>query len=424
MDLVRNFVTGSADAASLNSKIANVTVENPEPVKSERKRNKKKSDPKKELKIMMDRYIMYLNTEDTDDLEDFIAFLTCYMGDDFDKEYYFNSTLVLIMRKLIEFEYCIDSDSIIKLMECVSANDKIKANTISEFIAYLDKNTDSILNENMNLSVVVIHSAIIGNNLWISEETYVMFVSLMVKFIDMELYKGNMIITTILRCVNDIIARYPYFENIEVKSLIDKFIEGCNHLGLIGLDCNYENMSSNLIGKLYDNVITKPYRKSGLDSLSSYHTFIDRMNIGGKTLIIDGKNIFHDTAGKERKYINIKGLRKYIISEKEKKYSDHEYKSIYVVFYCEHYKVLEEHLKDLIEHKNHNSIEFCAHLHILLSPMKQNDDVLTLHLWLSGMNNYILTKDNFTDHAKSFHSDCYLYENWNYYYTSRVVAKY
>lgn len=421
MDLIRQFVIGSADAADLNSKIVNVS---PEQSKVQHKRRKKKSDPKKELKIMMDRYIINLNIKDKDDLEDFIAFLTCYMGDDFDREYYFNSTLVLIMRKLIEFEYYIDTDSIVTLMERVSANDKIKANTISEYIAYLDKNSSRILSENMNLSIVVIHSSIIGNNLWISEETYVMFISLMLKFIDMKLYKDNMIIVTILTCVNEIIVRYPYFENKAVRSIIDGLVAKCYGLGLIGLDCNYDEMSSKLIGILYDNVVAKPYRRSGIDSLGSYQTFVDDMKNDGKNLIIDGKNIFHDTSGKEKKYINIKGLRKFIMNEKEKKYTDHEYKSIYVVFYCEHYKVLEEHLKDLIERKNHNSIEFCAHLHILLSPMKQNDDVLTLHLWLSGMNNYILTKDNFTDHAKSFHSDCYLYENWNYYYTSKTVSKY
>jgi len=425
-EIIDGLIANSADASAFNSFLqSKKTDENgtTKPFKKERRRGKK-NDPKKEIKVMIDRFIMNLDVDDEDDLDDLIAFMSCYISDEFGNENYFNSTLVLTIRSLIAFKYYIEIDSIINLIEKVANNDRVKANTIDVFIDYLDTYCDHMETENMNLSIIVIHSNIIANNLWISEVSYVKLIELMRKFIGMNLHKNNLIMTTILTCIDTIIKRYPYFENIETRTIIDSLIKECTDNKLTGLDCNYDKMGSDLTAIVYHNVITKVYRNSGVDELGCYNSFVEKMN-KGKTLIIDGKNIFHDTSGKERKYINIKGLTKFIKDERDKKYSEREYNRIYVVFYCEHYKVLMENLKELIEsNDNYSSIKFCDNLYIVLSPMKQNDDVLTLHLWLSRAGNYILTKDNFTDHAKTFHSNTYLYELWSYYYSRMLVNKY
>jgi hypothetical protein len=425
--IIKDLITTSAEVVSLNNLIEKKEVvehiDENTVVKTHNTRYNKKVDPKKEYKILLDRFIINLNNTDEDDLEDFIAFLTCYLDEKYDDENYFNSTLVLILRKLVDFNNYIDIESIVKLFERVNDNDKIKGNAIVGLINYIDSFYERLVIENMNIIVIVIHSCIIKNNLWISEESYVRLIGLMSKFIDRGLHNNNIIMTSLLMCIDNIIKRYPYFENISVRTEINKLITKCNSVGLVGLDCKFNNMSSNLINIVYDNVITKVHRKSGIDLLNGYNSFVEQLN-KGINLIIDGKNIFHDTSASDCKYINIKGLYKYIKGEKIKKYSDREYNHIYIVFYSNHYKVLESHLKDLIESSDHNSIKFCDHLHIILSPVNQNDDILTLHLWLSKPNNYIMTKDNFTDHVKSFHSDQYLYEIWCYYYGSKVVYKY
>ena len=425
-ETIDKLISNSADAISLNSFIktgeGDVAADASQTHVKKRKRSKK-GDPKKEFKIMIDRFIMNLNADTDDDLDDFITFMNCYTDDEFDKEHYFNSTFVLIMRKLIAFDYYIDKDDIINLFKYVTANDRIKANTIDVYIDYLEHNCKTMKMDDMNMSITIIHSNIIGNNLWISEVNYLKLIELVQNFILMDFHKGNLIITTILTCIDAIIKRYPYFEKPEIKKEIDSLVRNCFENDLVGLSCDYDSMSANLVSLVYHNVITKVHKDYDIDELGRYKSFVDQFGIG-KNLIIDGKNIFHDTSASDKKYINFKGLSKFIEVEKEKKYSERTYNKIYVVFYCEHYKVLKAQLKDLIESSDYNSIKFCDHVYIVLSPVKQNDDVLTLHLWLSRAGNYIMTKDNFTDHAKTFHSNTYLYEIWCYYYSNMLVNMY
>lgn len=435
--IIDNLISNSTDAFSLNKLLsgnddkhaddnpsADKDITNrPKKGRVRRKKHEKKHDSIKEFKINLDRFIMNLDSTDKEDLNDLIAIMTCYLDDEFPYNHCFNSTMVLIIRQLISFGYYIDIDSIIKMIEKISKNDKIKSNSIAEIIEYLMTYIDNATKDNMNTIIITIHSIMIGNNLWITEDTYLNIINLMIKYFEKGLHVDNIIITTVLTCVNTIIARYPYFEKVAIKATINSFVAKCDELKLVGLDINYDVMSDHLIKLVYDNVVTKIHRNSGLDELGQYGKYIDQMNIG-QNLIIDGKNIFHNTSGKDQKYINFSGLIKFIGKEKDKKPIERTYNRIYVVFYCEHYKVLKDKLNDMIESSDHNSIKFCDHLYIILSPIKKNDDILTLHLWLSKHNNYLLTKDNFTDHAKSFHSNIYIYENWNYFYMNRLVKCY
>jgi len=119
----------------------------------------------------------------------------------------------LIMRKLITFDYYIEIDSIVELIEKVSTNDRVKANTIDVFIEYIDTYHNQMESGHMNLVIIVIHSTIIGGNLWISEANYVKLIELIKKFISNNFHKDNLIITTSLTCIDTIIKRYPYLKS-------------------------------------------------------------------------------------------------------------------------------------------------------------------------------------------------------------------
>lgn len=382
----------------------------------------------------IDNYIINLNKLEIDK---FILFINKYSNNLFSNKFYVNSTLSLSIRKLIEFNIYCEIEYLNNLFNLVSINHKIKANSINDFINYI-----YIFNENISLYDFIIINKIIANNLikydlWLKKEFYVKYIHFTKNFINILNFKSESYFNCsnnkyivkfpdIIRCfsnIRDIIFRFPYFQELDLKDDILNINFKISLYNKTNVEVLYNKKLNKLVKSNWDNILSKYCESSKHPSkkkkwIKSYEIYTKKLETGNKNLIVDGMNTFYYSES-ILNGINLKKLNLFI----KKNLESNEYDNIIIVFYIKHYNIIKESQFDFqIKEIFANEIKINEKISIIFSPLYKDDDMLSLYLWLSSPNNYIMTKDNFTNHVKKFHDNLYNHGLWEYYILNKKIS--
>ena len=351
---------------------------------------------------------------------EFYDFICYYIKLDKNSPLFVNSTLSLILRKMIQLEYHLQVNTLDYLFKITR---KIKVNSINYLIDYVTNHIDILSNNDLILCINIIDRNTNNYNLWLTEEYYIKLVKLIKSILEQNtmqsiIYQISEKLTTI-----DLIYRYPYFEEGESKEITSWIIQ---KLKSNQKDINFDNLYNRKIRKLvkssWNYIFENTYKDSKHKSrkkkwIKEYESFVDTLSKSEeKNLIVDGMNTFYKSAESDT-YINIKLLLQFI-----KKYDLASYENVYIVFYVKHRELLEENLKNIIQKSNENHLDINDKIKIIFSPKYKDDDLLSLYMWLSNDKNYIGTNDEFKNHVKMFHSNLYQYGLWMYFLKTKKIS--
>ena len=121
-----------------------------------------------------------------------------------------------------------------------------------------------------------------------------------------------------------------------------------------------------------------------------------------KKLVIDGMNIVYNKNKVSNNYIDFKKLNCTLKANSN-------YNIIAIVFNIKHKATIEKYYE-----QNTSQKENIRNVKFIYSPRNHNDDILTLYIWLSDINNNLLSNDNYHDHVKHIHNNNYLINMFRY----------
>lgn len=304
---------------------------------------------------------------------------------------YINSSSIAVMIKhLINLEY---QSTLCTIMSIVKKVDKIKGCLIYNLMDY------AITLDDLKVGAIITEYAITQinlNELWIDEDK-------------IELVTQN---------VNHFA---PYFSNPkELATILSKFPH-LNHSGMSVVTDNIEIEPSAIYSSHLD-ILNKKIVKINGTKTASYFDELNRILQDGCNYIVDGRNMFFDTAIKDGKKGSHEPDADYLWKDKHMINIDkldsfihlHKEKHLVIVFYHIHQHVLSDIVEKYQATSNFN-VDF------VFTKSGIDDDKTSLYLWMKSSQNCLFTSDQFHDHVKNFHNSQFWYSFWQYHYKSKVL---
>jgi hypothetical protein len=305
-------------------------------------------------------------------------------------DYINSSSMAVMIKHLINLEY---QSTLYTLMSIVKKVDKMKGCLIYSLLDYAitldDLKVGSILTEYAITQIDL-------NELWIDEDK-----------IEMVIHNVNHFA--------------PYFTNPkELATILSKF----PHLdhSSIGIITNIPDINTALVYQTNLDILSKMIVKIKGTNVGSYFNELNDTLQDDSNYIVDGRNMFFDTAikngtkgshssdadyvWKDKNMINIKKFESFIHNHKDK--------HLVIVFYHIHRHVLNDIVEKYRTISNFN-VDF------VFTKPGIDDDKTSLYLWMKSSHNYLFTSDQFHDHVKNFHNSQFWYSFWQYHYNSKVL---
>ena len=306
-------------------------------------------------------------------------------------DYINSSSMSVMVRHLIELGY---QSTLYTLMSIIKKVDKVKGCLIYSLLEYAITLTD------LKVGAVISEYAITqidSNDLWIDEDR-IQLVTIVANYF--ESYFSNP------KSIALILSKFPHLDHSSIRIITDdKDINPS-----ITYDINLDTLSKKIV-KIKGSKITSYFRELN-------HVLQDGCNY-----IVDGRNMFFDTAvkgdnkkarsnpdvdylWKDKHMININKLDSFIHLYKEQ--------HLVIVFYHKHATILSEIVEKYRTASNFN-VDF------VFTKPGIDDDKTSLYLWMKNSQNYLFTCDHFHDHVKNFHNSQFWYSFWQHHYKSRVL---
>lgn len=319
-------------------------------------------------------------------------------------DYINSSSMAVMIKHLITLKFQTTVDT---MMTIVTKVDKVKNCLIYALLDYamtLSNNSDgAIITEN---TIKLLKTT----NLWIDTDKIDIIITIVNHF-------SPYFVNT--RSIAMILANYPNLDHSRISIIVDN--------PDITPDYYYQQHLDTLNQK-----ITKCQRGKNVD----YFSNLDDILQEGPNYIVDGRNIFYDTAianttgGDKETVSNTGELQKKVSSDKMLNYvwKDHhmintdkinafinQYKDhhLVLVFYHIHRRVLKD-LADKYQADSNFNVDF------VFTKNGIDDDRTSLYLWLKNNNNILFSIDHFDDHVKHFHDDKFWYPYWKHHYHMMV----
>lgn len=306
-------------------------------------------------------------------------------------DYINSSSMSVMVRHLIELGY---QSTLYTLMSIIKKVDKIKGCLIYSLIEYA--NTLDDLKVGASITEYAI-TQIDSNELWIDEDKIELITTSTNHFSS---YFSNP------KSIAIILSKFPHLDHSSI-TIISSSTDVCPRTTY---DTNLDILSKKII-KMKGSKVTSYFRE------------INQTLQDGCNYIVDGRNMFFDTAiksgdkkkrsnpdtdylWKDKHMININKLDSFI----------HRYKDnhLIIVFYHKHTSILSEIVEKYRTASNFN-VDFVFTRHGI------DDDKTSLYLWMNSSQNYLFTCDHFHDHVKNFHNSQFWYSFWQFHYKSRVL---
>jgi hypothetical protein len=305
---------------------------------------------------------------------------------------YINSSSISVMIKhLINLEY---QSTLYTIMSIVKKVDKMKGCLIYSLLDY------AITLDDLKVGAIITEYAVTQidlNELWIDEDKIEMVTHNVNHFTP---YFSNP------KILASILSKFPHLDHSSISIITS--IPGINPASMY--QTNLDTLSKMIV------------KTNGTKS-GSYFSGLDQILRCGSNYIVDGRNMFFDTATKtgaakssssptddyrwkDKHMINIDKLDSFI--------HHHMDKHLVIVFYHIHRHVLANIVEKYRTTSNFN-VDF-----VFTTP-GIDDDKTSLYLWLKSSQNYLFTSDQFHDHVKNFHNSQFWYSFWQYHYNSRVL---
>jgi len=306
-------------------------------------------------------------------------------------DYINSSSMAVMIKHLISLEY---QSTFFTLMSIVKKIDKVKGCLIYSLLEY------AMILDDTKVGSMFTEYAItqIGHSdLWIDESK----------------------IEMMTRNVNHFAS---YFSNPkEIATILSKF-PNLDHSS-ISIISSIPSINPESMYQTNLDTLSKMIIKIKGTKTSSYFTELNDILHGDSNYIVDGRNVFFDTATKtsgtksssspsedyrwkDKHMINIDKLDSFIHLHKEK--------HLVIVFYHIHQHVLSDIVEKYQTTSNFN-VDF------VFTKPGIDDDKTSLYLWMKSSQNYLFTSDQFHDHVKNFHNSQFWYSFWQYHYNSMVL---
>ena len=343
-----------------------------------------------------------------------------------------STTLTLILRKLNISGNYLNILVIQDLLNLIHFDiyDEIKLSLIDALIDFIFINKKAISTRKTVAILGYISNILIDNCLWISSIHYE-------KLIDMFVYHEIVEIHNHLMCT--ILQRYPHFKKSTVK---DKL-----RANRIEFDYVFRRQFNKTFSSLKDKMIPDEHNTWLAEFDNDFSLLYS--NIETYNLIVDGNSFFSDPKCKDTQGIDLPKLVDHL-----KRINSQYFNDVYVVFNVKHKKMIDKYVVDNIYEKRteiikeqvenlskyddddfknetdeekilkrkignalfviNNSLFLNERLHLVYSPEKEDDKFLTLYLYFAGINNKIMTNDNYESYVTDFKDNHYWYCLWKH----------
>lgn len=138
--------------------------------------------------------------------------------------------------------------------------------------------------------------------------------------------------------------------------------------------------------------------------------------------IVDGRNYFYDSKLKNSNFINIDKILKFIITRQKNN------TMVYIIFNSKHEELINDKIKTNLDSFKKDSFKIDSlyvktYIKFIYSPRNVDDDILSIYLWLSNIDNILFSNDQYHNYAKKIHDNLYWYGLWNYFKESNLIGR-
>tara|TARA_B100000575_G_scaffold170605_1_gene136548 strand:+ start:4508 stop:5515 length:1008 start_codon:yes stop_codon:yes gene_type:complete len=133
--------------------------------------------------------------------------------------------------------------------------------------------------------------------------------------------------------------------------------------------------------------------------------------------VVDGRNYFYDSKLENSNFININKILKFIITKQKNN------KMVYIIFNSKHEELINEKKNAVLDTFKIDSLYAKKYIKFIYSPRNVDDDVLSIYLWLSNIDNILFSNDQYHNYAKKIHDNLYWYGLWNYFREFNLIGR-